>query len=60
MGIAGQHGCGAFSVGASQLESLKRYIEAQPEHHARLSFEEELREFLRRHGVSYDERYVWH
>jgi len=58
-GFAWQHGYGAFSVGESQLETLKRYIENQPKHHARFSFEEELREMLRRYGVSYDERYIW-
>ena len=26
---------------------------------SRLIFQEEYREFLRKHGVEYDERYVW-
>lgn len=58
-GFAWQNGYGAFSIGESQVEPLKRYIADQPRHHARLTFQEEFRELLRRYGVAYDERYVW-
>jgi REP element-mobilizing transposase RayT len=36
-----QRGYGAFSVSASQIENVKRYIKNQFEHHNKKSFEEE-------------------
>lgn len=54
-----QNGYGAFSVGQSQLEDLRRYIGNQREHHRKISFQDEYREFLKRYEVVYDERYVW-
>jgi REP element-mobilizing transposase RayT len=57
--FAWQNGYGAFSVGQDQLDALRKYIEKQAEHHARITFEEEFRELLRRHRIRYDERYVW-
>ncbi len=58
-GFAWQRGYGAFSVGPSDLEALRRYIETQEEHHQTHTFQEEYRAFLKRYGVEYDERYVW-
>ena len=43
----------------SQLDALLAYVEAQEEYHRSRTFQEEYREFLRKHGVGYDERYVW-
>ena len=54
-----QRGYGAFSVGQSQLEDVRRYIQNQKEHHRRVTFQEEHRKFLQDHGIDYDERYVW-
>ena len=54
-----QKGYGAFSIGRSQVEAVKRYIHGQKEHHRRVTFQEEYREFLRAYGIEYDERYVW-
>jgi len=54
-----QNGYGAFSVGQSELENVKRYIHSQKEHHRRLTFQDEYRKFLNDHGIKYDERYVW-
>jgi REP element-mobilizing transposase RayT len=54
-----QPGYGAFSIGQSQVEAVKKYIHGQKEHHRRITFQEEYREFLRLYGVDYDERYVW-
>jgi putative transposase len=54
-----QGGYGAFSVSPSNVPQVKAYIVDQEEHHRRVSFQEEFREFLRRHGVEWDERYVW-
>ena len=57
--FAWQAGYGAFSVSASNLESVRIYIEKQKEHHARCSFQDEFRSFLNKHGVHFDEKYVW-
>jgi putative transposase len=54
-----QAGCGAFSVSQSNVETVKRYIEKQEEHHRERSFQEELLGLLKRHGIEYDERYLW-
>jgi len=54
-----QNGYGAFSIGSSQVEAVKRYIHGQKGHHRRVTFQEEYRKFLEAYGVNYDERYVW-
>ena len=54
-----QNGYGAFSVSESALGNVVEYVANQALHHRRLSFQEEYRVFLRRHGVEFDERYVW-
>ena len=54
-----QAGYGAFSVSESNSPVVARYIERQEAHHRRVSFQDEFREFLKRHGIEYDERYVW-
>jgi REP element-mobilizing transposase RayT len=51
-----QKGYGAFSIGQSNVESLKRYIRAQKQHHRRVTFEEEYRKFLKLYEVEYDEK----
>lgn len=54
-----QDGYGAFSVGYTQIEDVKKYIANQKAHHANVSFEDEFRYFLNKYDVEYDERYVW-
>jgi putative transposase len=54
-----QTGYSAFSIGRSGEAALKRYIARQKEHHRKVSFQDELRTFLRKYGVEYDERYIW-
>ena len=54
-----QDGYGAFTVAASQIESVREYINNQVEHHRKRSFQEEYVEFLERSGVEYDKRYLW-
>ena len=43
----------------SQLDAVLQYIDGQKEHHCTRTFQEEYRELLRKHGVDFDERYVW-
>jgi REP element-mobilizing transposase RayT len=54
-----QNGYGAFSVSQSNKPQVERYIADQEEHHRRLTFQDEYRELLKRHGIAFDERYVW-
>lgn len=57
--FAWQHGYGAFSVGPSDLEALRGYIDTQEEHHRTRTFQEEYVAFLKKYEVEYDERYIW-
>jgi REP element-mobilizing transposase RayT len=54
-----QNGYGVFSVSQSNVEQVKTYIAGQEEHHHKRTFQEEFRLMLQRHGIEYDERYVW-
>ena len=54
-----QAGYAAFSVSHSNVGEVKRYIENQEEHHRKMTFQDELRALFRRHGIEFDERYVW-
>ncbi len=54
-----QNGYGAFSINPSQIETVVTYISNQHEHHARKTFQDEYRAFLKKYNVDYDERYVW-
>src|SRR5437867_12751720 len=54
-----QKGYGAFSIGQANVAALKRYIRSQKQHHRRVTFEDEYRNFLKRYEIEYDERYVW-
>jgi len=57
-GFAWQSGYGAFTVSHSRLGRVRDYIARQAEHHRKITFQEEFRAFLDRHGISYDERYL--
>lgn len=54
-----QDGYGAFTVSASAVPQVTAYIANQREHHRNRSFQDEFLEFLRKHAVEYDERYLW-
>jgi putative transposase len=54
-----QAGYGAFSVSQSQKARVQRYIGSQEEHHRQLSFQDEFRQLLQRHNITFDEQYVW-
>ncbi|HEX9047652.1 MAG TPA: IS200/IS605 family transposase [Verrucomicrobiae bacterium] len=57
--FAWQKGYGMFSIGFSQADAVKHYILGQEEHHRKISFQDEFREFLKRYEMEFDERYVW-
>jgi REP element-mobilizing transposase RayT len=54
-----QDGYGVFSVSQSRLDHVKEYINSQNEHHRTQTFQEEFRKLLKKHGVEFDEKYVW-
>jgi REP element-mobilizing transposase RayT len=54
-----QTGYGAFTVSASQLAVVRRYVQTQEEHHRKQKFQEEFIGLLKKHGIEYDERYLW-
>ena len=54
-----QTGYGAFSVSPSMEDAVARYIENQEKHHAKRTFQDELREFFRKHRMQFDEEHLW-
>ena len=56
--FAWQEGYGIFSVSWTHCGSVVQYIEAQPEHHSRIPFAEELTRLLNRNGVAYDPKWL--
>ena len=54
-----QKGYGAFSVSASNIPAVVRYIRNQERHHRKMSFEQEFIVLLEKHGVEYDPKYVF-
>jgi putative transposase len=54
-----QRGYGAFSISQNELDDLVAYINEQQEHHRVKTFQEEYLTLLKKHGVQYDERYLW-
>ena len=57
--FAWQKGYAVFSVSPSYIESVRRYILDQENHHRRRSFQEEYITLLKESGIEYDERFVW-
>jgi REP element-mobilizing transposase RayT len=54
-----QNGYGAFSVCPSIEAKVIDYIANQEEHHKIKTFQDEYREFLEKHRIEWDEKYVW-
>lgn len=57
--FAWQEGYGAFSIAVSGVEATVAYIQRQEEHHRTKTFDEEFVEFLRRHNLPFDPKYVF-
>ena len=57
--FAWQSGYGAFSVSQSSVEKVTTYIAEQEEHHRVKSFQDEFRAMLTKHGITWNEQYVW-
>lgn len=54
-----QKGYGAFTVSYTNSGSVQNYIRNQEEHHRRKSFEEEYIDFLERHQITFERRYLF-
>ena len=57
--FAWQEGYGACSVGLSSRDATITYIRNQEVRHRSYGFQDEFRDFLKRHEVTWDERYIW-
>ncbi len=57
--FAWQNGYDIFSLGFSQIESVRDYIAVQEEHHRKVLFPDEFRQLMRRYEIEFDEWYVW-
>ena len=58
-GFAWQEGYGAFTVGAPDIEEVRRYVLDQETHHHNQTFQEEYLGILNRGLVEFDEGYLW-
>jgi putative transposase len=50
---------GAFGASVSQLDKIVGYIKGQPEHHRKMSFQDEFIALLKKHRIKYDESHLW-
>ena len=57
--FAWQAGYAAFAVSYSHIDTVKRSIATQADHHRNVTFQEEFLAFLRRHDLEFEERYLW-
>ena len=53
-----QDGYGAFTVSHDNRDGVIEYIKSQVDHHRKVPFLDELRAFLAKHGVEFDEKYL--
>lgn len=56
--FAWQRGYGVFSLSRWDIDKIGKYIREQKEHHQRISFEEEFRKLLKKHGIEFEEKYL--
>ena len=54
-----QNGYGAFTVSASQIKAVSKYIAEQEIHHHKRSFEDEFTQLLRVNEIEFNEQYLW-
>ncbi len=57
--FAWQLGYGAFNVSKSNIPEVLKYIANQEAHHRGATLTVEFVDFLRKHEIEYDERYIW-
>src|SRR5205807_3302223 len=54
-----QEGYSGFSVSASNVADVIRYIHNQESHHKKMTFDKEFLALLKKHGVEFDPKYVF-
>lgn len=54
-----QIGYACFSYAKSEVKTVCKYISRQKEHHKKSTFKEEYLWLLKRHNISFDEKYVF-
>jgi REP element-mobilizing transposase RayT len=54
-----QNGYGAFAVSFSKISEVREYISDKMNHHKKTSFQDEYRLCLQKHGLVFNEAYVW-
>jgi len=57
--FAWQRCYGAFAVSESNVDAVKQYIATQAKHHRSKTYKEEFVEFLERHKIPYDPKWVF-
>ena len=57
--FAWQDGYGAFSVSASNLGRVVKYIDSQKQHHRKMTFEDEYVGLLKKHGIEFDPEFIF-
>ncbi|HXZ12658.1 MAG TPA: IS200/IS605 family transposase [Candidatus Sulfotelmatobacter sp.] len=57
--FAWQQGYAAFSVSASLVPAVVRYIQTQESHHRKMTFDAEWIALLKKHGVEFDPKFVF-
>jgi putative transposase len=56
--FAWQEGYAAFSVSASNMPAVIRYIQNQKAHHKKMTFDVEFLALLKKHRIEFDPKYV--
>lgn len=54
-----QEGYGSFSYSHSALDNVIKYIQNQKEHHKKLSFKDEYKEFLTQYRIEHKDEYLF-
>jgi putative transposase len=57
--FAWQQGYGAFSVSSSNVPAVVQYIRNQQAHHKKRGYEQEFVALLKKHGVTFDPKFVF-
>jgi putative transposase len=57
--FAWQAGYGAFGVSKSNIAVVVKYIKSQEQHHRKMTFEQEFKTLLEKHGIEFDPKYVF-
>ena len=54
-----QSGYGTFSYSQSHIQNVFKYIQNQEQHHSKTTFISEYEEMLIKHGIDFDEQYIF-